>query len=385
MDPNTPQPSTPLPESVTNALMSIQPRYNSFHQHHVPHMASGNSYNQTPGAGPGSIPGATNNSNNNNNLQPATTSVINLSNSSDVVIGPMTQYQGSVTIYQYMDATVEATRIASGRNNQGRGLPSPEQTSVLRQERYFLYAALIIFTIVAFSTALYFIIKHTQNITNPSQPEILFGNDYISGTIPNLGNGHLVIDRQNWGAQADTRGPYPLKHPTPYVLITHIGVQSTPCLDMYRCSIKMRTIQDAAVAELSLPDIPNNFYLGGDGFIYVGRGWDIANAYANHTLSVCFMGDYVRYEPNDKQFSALDHLLAHGVAKDFLTKDYQLVAHNQTRTTRSPGPYIYERISKMPRWSPCGSPGHSACGAEIGLPLIWAQDYPKKNVTKPVN
>lgn len=52
----------------------------------------------------------------------------------------------------------------------------------MRQERYFLYAALIIFTIVAFSTALYFIIKHTQNITNPSQPEILFGNDYISGT-----------------------------------------------------------------------------------------------------------------------------------------------------------------------------------------------------------
>lgn len=34
-------------------------------------------------------------------------SVINLSNSSDVVIGPMTQYQGNVTIYQYMDATVQ--------------------------------------------------------------------------------------------------------------------------------------------------------------------------------------------------------------------------------------------------------------------------------------
>lgn len=117
MDPNTPQPSsasaTPLPESVTNALMSIQPRYNSFHQHHaMPHMTSGNSYNQTPGSAPGSAPGSTSNTSNNNNLQPATTSVINLSNSSDVVIGPMTQYQGSVTIYQYMDATVEATRIA---------------------------------------------------------------------------------------------------------------------------------------------------------------------------------------------------------------------------------------------------------------------------------
>lgn len=36
-------------------------------------------------------------------------SVINLSNSNDVVIGPMTQYQGAVTIYQYMDATVETS------------------------------------------------------------------------------------------------------------------------------------------------------------------------------------------------------------------------------------------------------------------------------------
>lgn len=39
-------------------------------------------------------------------VQPS--SVINLSNSNDVVIGPMTQYQGPVTIYQYMDATVES-------------------------------------------------------------------------------------------------------------------------------------------------------------------------------------------------------------------------------------------------------------------------------------
>ena len=38
------------------------------------------------------------------------TSVINLTNSNDVVIGPMTQYQGAVTIYQYMDATVENSR-----------------------------------------------------------------------------------------------------------------------------------------------------------------------------------------------------------------------------------------------------------------------------------
>uniref|UniRef100_A0A8D8L5X4 Peptidoglycan-recognition protein LA n=1 Tax=Culex pipiens TaxID=7175 RepID=A0A8D8L5X4_CULPI len=199
--------------------------------------------------------------------------------------------------------------------------------------------------------------------------------------VPNLGNGHLVIDRPNWGAQNEVRGRYPLFPPIPYVVITHIGVQSTPCLDMYRCSIKMRTIQDAAVAEMGLPDIPNNFYLGGDGFIYVGRGWNISNAYSNRTLSICFMGDYIRYEPNEKQYSALQHLLAHGVATDHLTRDYKLVSHNQTKSTKSPGPYIYERISKMPRWSQCGNPGYIRCGSEIGLPAVWDQDFPKRNKT----
>lgn len=42
------------------------------------------------------------------------TSVINLSHSNDVVIGPMTQYRGPVTIYQYMDATVESRATHAG-------------------------------------------------------------------------------------------------------------------------------------------------------------------------------------------------------------------------------------------------------------------------------
>ena len=50
-------------------------------------------------------------------IQPS--SVINLSNSTDVVIGPMTQYQGPVTIYQYMDATVESRSMQA---NGGGGM-----------------------------------------------------------------------------------------------------------------------------------------------------------------------------------------------------------------------------------------------------------------------
>lgn len=86
--------------------------------------------------------------------------------------------------------------------------------------------------------------------------------EFSSISVPNLGNGHLVVDRLQWGAsELANKLTVPLEHPIPYVLITHIGVQSTPCYTIYKCSIKMRTIQDSAIAEKGLPDIQSNFYV----------------------------------------------------------------------------------------------------------------------------
>uniref|UniRef100_A0A8W7NYT1 Peptidoglycan recognition protein family domain-containing protein n=1 Tax=Anopheles atroparvus TaxID=41427 RepID=A0A8W7NYT1_ANOAO len=378
--------ATPIPESVANALMSIHPRYNSFQQHNaIPATAPlgvGARYEQSAdnpgmaahqnhadvrpgGSGSAAMQGA---------IQPAATSIVNLTNSSDVVIGPMTQYQGSVTIYQYMDATVEASRIANGHNNQNN-LLLPNTAKEMKYERYIVYSVILLFVLAGFLILFYYLFQ-TFATNNPrTVEEIFFGNNFVSKTIPNLGNGHMIIDRSNWGAQQNIRGPYDLTHPIPYVLITHIGVHAKNCTNVHMCSIKMRTLQDAAIAEKSLQDIPSNFYLGGDGNVYVGRGWDTANAYVNQSLAVCFMGDYGRYEPNELQFSALDHLLTYGETHDLLTKDYKVVAHRQAHSTRSPGIKLYEKITKLSRWSPCGLTGFDKCGKEIGLPEVWRQEY----------
>lgn len=144
----------------------------------------------------------------------------------------------------------------------------------------------------------------------------------------------------------------------------------------------MRTVQDSAIAEKSLPDIQSNFYVSfknkpsrknirsvfpkerppklyvprtfvchfghftfrlrklmsfricfgqvsEEGNIYVGRGWDWANTYANQTLAVTFMGDYGRFHPSAKQLEGVQFLLAHAVANGALEVDYKLVAQNQ--------------------------------------------------------
>lgn len=98
---------TPMPPPVANTLMQLQ----------SPHM-----HNSNQASLPGSNVAA------GEHLAAATalndavlhhpSSVINLTNSSDVVIGPMTQYQGAVTIYQYMDATVQ--RAENNRRHLGK-------------------------------------------------------------------------------------------------------------------------------------------------------------------------------------------------------------------------------------------------------------------------
>ena len=55
----------------------------------------------------------------------------------------------------------------------------------------------------------------------------------------------------------------------------------------------------------------------------------MANAYTNHSLAICFMGDYILYQPSPKQFEAVQYLLAYGVARHYVAPDYKLVAHNQ--------------------------------------------------------
>lgn len=93
MIPQGPNGTVPMPPPAAHTLMSLQSRNNS------------NSATIPGGATTGELI---------NGTAASTTSIINLSNSSDVVIGPMTQYQGPVTIYQYMDATVEARGVPSG-------------------------------------------------------------------------------------------------------------------------------------------------------------------------------------------------------------------------------------------------------------------------------
>ncbi|KAM8710466.1 hypothetical protein ACLKA7_017135 [Drosophila subpalustris] len=325
-------------------------------------------------------------------IQPS--SVINLSNSTDVVIGPMTQYQGPVSIY-YMDASMQTAavmklllKVHGERTARNRRTPertytsspasriNPNNTSnnsrkkSKRLTRNTILLGLLVLLVLIMAIIIVFLELNRTHVGEMglANKAILFGNSYADGTFPNLGNGHLIIDRDQWGStDQPVNLTRPLIGPVPYVLITHIGVQSKPCNTMYKCSIKMRTIQDSSIAEKHLPDISSNFYVSDEGNIYVGRSWEWANTYANNTLAIAFMGDYERYVPTKRQFEGVQHLLSHGVAMQILDVNYKMIALNQTRDSLSPGVNVYREIKKWSHFYHCDWKKGPKCGSELGM------------------
>lgn len=206
-------------------------------------------------------------------------------------------------------------------------------------------------------------------------------------TVPNL-NGHYIIDREKWGALNHSKllNLTRLSHPVKYVVVGHMGVQTEPCFNIYTCSVKMRSIQDNAIGNKGLLDVSANFYvcsaslstgtnvikllfqLGGDGNIYTGRGWDYENSYGDKNLALQFLGDFMRYELEEKQFEAMQFLLNYGKTQKYLSGDYRLFGLNQTRISKySPGVHVTKRIKNLPRYSFCGEDGFEMCGRDINI------------------
>lgn len=104
-------------------------------------------------------------------------------------------------------------------------------------------------------------------------------------------------------------------------------------------------------------DIGYNFVMGGDGYIYVGVGWDKVGVHTagfnTGSLAVAFIGDFRTDELNDKMISSAKQLLQHGVKRNKLSEDYQLFGHCQILSgfPYSPGKNIMKVIKEWDHWN----------------------------------
>lgn len=110
------------------------------------------------------------------------------------------------------------------------------------------------------------------------------------------------------------------------------------------------------------------------------------NAYGDSSLAIQYLGDFMRYEPEEKQFEAMIFLLNYGKTEKYLSNDYKIFGLNQTKLSKfSPGVNVMKRLRNLPRYSFCGEEGFEPCGKDINIEWNfkknpkWHGNFPKKN------
>lgn len=101
-------------------------------------------------------------------------------------------------------------------------------------------------------------------------------------------------------------------------------------------------------------DISYNFLIGGDNYVYEGRGWNkigsCTKGFNDDSICVTFIGTFTNYSPTDQQLEIAQQLLRFGVELNQLKTDYRLYGHRQLMATESPGVQLYNIIRTWEHW-----------------------------------
>lgn len=98
-------------------------------------------------------------------------------------------------------------------------------------------------------------------------------------------------------------------------------------------------------------DIPYNFLIGDDGFIYEGRGYryqgeitttSSVSSYDDIGIFVAFIGTYNDAQPSNVQNNSLNEFLKHSVRRDMVAIDYIILSQDQLTLSESPAKGILE-------------------------------------------
>lgn len=166
-----------------------------------------------------------------------------------------------------------------------------------------------------------------------------------SDTANNLGR-HQILTKKDWLGR-EPKSFLNITPPVGMVIIKHTG--GGTCKNFPSCAGKVQTIQGMNIAD-GMSDIYCNFLIGGDGNIYVGRGWDVQNLQRDSTIDIVFMGSFDIDVFTSFMAEAAILLIEHGVKNNKLVSNYKIVCHNQTASLRSPGQNIFKEVVKWPHY-----------------------------------
>lgn len=163
------------------------------------------------------------------------------------------------------------------------------------------------------------------------------------------------IEGGRWGIRApvDASKRQPLRNPD-FIAIHHTG--GLHCRDHSGCTAAMRGIQATHLSRNRYNEIGFNFAIGGNGLVYVGRGWSIQGEFASHlqsrSLSVAFIGNYGNVLPNQRQLNTFQSLIICGMQYGVIPQHVTYFGHHQVRhEVACPGQAFLHYLSTWPRFN----------------------------------
>ncbi|KRF84511.1 peptidoglycan-recognition protein LC isoform X3 [Drosophila virilis] len=292
---------------------------------------------------------------------------IALTNTTDVTFGDKHYYEGPVTIQQILIDSREKWKTLDGESG-GQDNPgfNPQSTSngnasgaklnesckepvicpflshTIGRKAVVITSAFAILTLV-----LIVILATTTN---------LFGKT-LNKNQDNIGGGLVLrfVPRAAWLAQPPQKQLPDLALPVPMVIL--LPTNSENCSTQAQCVFRVRFLQTFDIESQQKDDISFNFLIGGDGNVYVGRGWDVVGAhmhgYNTRSLSLAYIGSFRHQRPSSKQLSVTHLLLERGVELGKISSNYKLVAAStlEPTITEYNAELLYQSFANWTHWT----------------------------------
>lgn len=289
-----------------------------------------------------------------------TNTSLNVENST-VHIGNVIHHHHHVPV-SLCDAQEEETHTSQDNEFGPEKSYTPEETAtkyvILRDKKICsAISTIFVVTLVAGVVLLLYFTQIPNTTSKETSPEKSNDDDEDSDAKPSHTFGNLthlsgckIFEEEEWGIKRNL-GDIVLIHPVPHIIISH---SATPfCNTTKKCKTRMSSMQEYHISTGS-PDIGYNFMIGGDGNIYVGRGWNARNFHlGNHSIGINFVGNYFRDELTPKMIDCAQKVIAYGKESKILKADYKVLCHNQTNPKMvSPGPNVYAIVKNWPNFMP---------------------------------
>lgn len=141
----------------------------------------------------------------------------------------------------------------------------------------------------------------------------------------------LLVKRNEWNAREPVSRSA-LGQPIKRIIVGHTG-ESSSCHSKDECTRYMRNHQTKSIDTLAYDDVPFNFYIGCDGYMYEGRGMYYIGQHTSHPdasefntigIGIVFIGNYEKVDPAVKQTTALELFLDYFERTGDLYYDYKI-------------------------------------------------------------